>query len=301
MSSASLLLLTTVQSDEVRRLQEKLNRLLECVQGFNKIKVDGRVTPATIDGIRLLQRTIGLQPTGLLPPGSPEWLVLGKPNIPIVNPQAACEMAREERFRDEIVARLHIVERSVWAATETATALPNDWNYDGIAIHHAGNSYSCSATGVGEMQRLQVDERARGFADVGYHYAIACSGTVFEGRDLRRKGEHVAKQNTGLIGIVLLADFTARGEGARFGKNETRFGRLRDQLDFSHEDKVPDPQLKSLTDLIQTLRRYFDITTLGGHREFAARLGDERSCPGDIVLSLIQNLRTRYGLSAPKP
>jgi hypothetical protein len=150
------------------------------------------------------------------------------------------------------------------------------------------------------MKEAQLSEmKEKGFADIGYHFGIGCDGTIFEGRDIRRKGAHVDGANTGLVGVVLLADFTAPGEGSRLGKSESAWGRFKDRHDSDYEKTIPDAQLKALSRVITTMKHYFDIKELGRHREYAALRKGERSCPGDLVLNALITLRAQHGLGVP--
>lgn len=294
-------ILTSFSFERVKDVQEKLNRHLECVQDYRPIKADGVLRGETIEAIRLFQRCVGLPPDGVTSPGSATEAMLNKANVPIRDPLAACQMAREGRTRQVIIDRAAVVERKNWGASAAVRPMEDDWNYRGIVVHHAGNSYGCADNAVEQMIKVQKEETGdKGFADVGYHFGIGCDGTIFEGRDIRRKGEHVARGNTGLIGIVLLADFTRPGEGVKYGKSETRLGKIRDNTDLFFEDKLPPGQMASLSRLIDALKAHFDIAQLGGHREFAARLNDERSCPGDLVLKKLVELRAKHGLAAPR-
>ena len=68
---------------------------------------------------------------------------------------------------------------------------------DLIVIH-------CSATRA--TQRYTVDDcrrdhRARGFADIGYHYYITRDGVVHAGRPLYQVGAHATGYNSHSIGI----------------------------------------------------------------------------------------------------
>ena len=68
---------------------------------------------------------------------------------------------------------------------------------DLIVIH-------CSATRA--TQRYTVDDcrrdhRARGFADIGYHYYITRDGIVHSGRPLYMEGAHATGYNRHSIGI----------------------------------------------------------------------------------------------------
>ncbi len=87
----------------------------------------------------------------------------------------------------------------------------------------------CSATppsmDIG-VETIRGWHRAKGWADVGYHYVIRRDGTVEKGRHETRPGAHVAGFNTGSLGICLVggvrednvnaanANFTAEQLGA---------------------------------------------------------------------------------------
>ena len=57
----------------------------------------------------------------------------------------------------------------------------------------------------------------KSFGQVSYHYAVDCQGIIYEALDIRKKGSHIEGGNTGVIGIVFLADFSVRGEAGRYG------------------------------------------------------------------------------------
>ena len=79
----------------------------------------------------------------------------------------------------------------------TSSQYQNYRRIDLIVIH-------CSATPV--TQRYTVDDcrrdhRARGFADIGYHYYITRDGVVHAGRPLHIVGAHATGYNAHSIGI----------------------------------------------------------------------------------------------------
>jgi hypothetical protein len=89
---------------------------------------------------------------------------------------------------------MNFVIRSDWAAHKNRSErMVEDWNYSKIAIHHAGRSFSCgpAALQLQEIQELQMGKSTAAMDDIGYHYALDCLGNVFEGRDIRFKGESV--------------------------------------------------------------------------------------------------------------
>lgn len=197
--------------------------------------------------------------------------------------------------------------RSDWHAVTPKKTLVPDWDYTQIAIHHAGNSFSCAAAGDEQMRTAQAKEMDGRFDDVSYHYAVDCNGTIYEARDIRFKGAHVDKGNTGIIGIVLLADLSLRGDSWEEEYRKAPWWRklrgakdwISDKLDMENDEST-DAQLKSLFSLVLVLKTYFHIATLGGHREFQRKATSEgRACPGTYGMAIVQLLRQKYGLSAP--
>lgn len=148
--------------------------------------------------------------------------------------------------------------------------------YFGIAIHHSGNS------GLNTMIQIQnehMNENER--ADIGYHFGISLSGQVFEGRYLGVKGSHLDAYNTGIIGIVFLADF-----------DHTY------QWDFNGESTMTQAAMVSLITLIRALKEQFTrINVLGGHKEWKNNRG--RRCPGDYGLEYISEIRKLVGMKSP--
>lgn len=213
-----------------------------------------------------------------------------EPKVVTVNDKAATRQAiinyLEERL--PIISRNKFLERSDWHAKPPKGQLEEDWNYFGIVFHHQGNSpqHSCAAM-YGSMKEVQ-DMHLSKYDDIGYHYAVSCTGEVAEGRDIRFKGSHVKNRNTGLIGILLLGDYTEPGEAG-----------IEDSWDILYYNrKVPETQWRSAVVLAHALTTYFNIKKLGGHREFALS-SDDRTCPGNIAMPLIQTLRSSMGLGAP--
>lgn len=89
---------------------------------------------------------------------------------------------------------------SDWKAKEPATSPKQDWDYTAIAIHHAGNSFSCAVDGAEEMRKAEAVDLGS-FGQVSYHYAIDSRGVICEALDIRYKGRHIKDGNTGVIGV----------------------------------------------------------------------------------------------------
>ena len=80
-----------------------------------------------------------------------------------------------------------------------------------ITVHHEGSTPVYFADARSTAARIEAIRRVhtgdRGWADIGYHYIIDRSGTVWEGRDLRYQGAHVRENNEHNLGILVLGNF----------------------------------------------------------------------------------------------
>lgn len=209
---------------------------------------------------------------------------------------------RESIFSDLHEAGITVRKRSDWKANPPPGSDGEDWDYPAIVIHHAGNSYSCTKDGEAKMRQAEETD-IKSFNHLSYHYAIDCTGVVYEALDIREKGAHLKGANTGKIGIVFLSDFSLPGEASQFGPSRwgslSEFaGQVKDDWDTS-VDIPTDKQKNAINVLVRTLIKFFPITQLGGHREFASLNGLGRACPGTYGLQIAANLRTKFKLSAP--
>ena len=116
----------------------------------------------------------------------------------------------------------------------------------------------CSATRttqrytVGDCRR---DHRARGFADIGYHYYITQEGTVHAGRPVYQEGAHATGYNRHSIGICYEGGLDIRGRPA-----DTRTPEQKDTLDK----------------LIGRLREDYPGVKVVGHRDLP---NVQKDCP----------------------
>lgn len=201
--------------------------------------------------------------------------------------------------------------RSDWKATETAKSPDPDWDYVAAAIHHAGNSYSCTADGAASLRKAEATDIGS-FGHLSYHYAIDCAGVVYEALDIRFKGAHIEGGNTGVIGIVFLTDLSMPGEAEKYGPGAGNVAKKRgwyagakewvgevNDNNSSTPDKPTAAQLLAVKVLVTVLQKHFKIAKLGGHREFAKTHGTSRACPGQYGMEIAQNLRTELKLAAP--
>ena len=122
---------------------------------------------------------------------------------------------------------------------------------DLIVIH-------CSATRA--TQRYTVDDcrrdhRARGFADIGYHYYITQDGVVHRGRQLYQVGAHATGYNRYSIGICYEGGLDIRGQPA---------------------DTRTTEQKETLRRLIRRLKEDYPNAKVVGHRDLP---GVKKACP----------------------
>ncbi|WP_109126361.1 peptidoglycan recognition family protein [Dyella sp. C11] len=225
-----------------------------------------------------------------------------------VNNRAATRQAIIDQLRSK---GLRVRTRSAWKAEDIAKGVVKDWNYSGIAIHHAGNSFSCSADGVEQMRKAEAIDLGH-FGQVSYHYAVDCAGVVYEALDIRYRGANIEGNNTGVIGIVLLADLSLPGEAIEHGPGawattqkkglwhgfKELMGEASDAVDFGY-DVPSDKQVESTSLLCHALADFFGISKLGGHGEWAALKGNKRACPGAYGLVVARVLRNELKVSAP--
>lgn len=129
----------------------------------------------------------------------------------------------------------------------------------------------CSETPEGRNQTvddIRAWHKARGFADIGYHYVVYRDGTVVEGRDIDIAGAHCMGHNTYSIGVC----YVGGCEG------EHKNGKILPKTD-KHGNHIPKDtrtlaQKASLINLLKDLRRLYPYAKIRGHRDFA-----NKACP----------------------
>lgn len=150
------------------------------------------------------------------------------------------------------------------------------WCYSMVAIHHAGDG---DIKTLADLEKKHLKDN--GWNEIGYHYIIDRDGRVYEGSQIGYKGIHVDGNNSYKIGIVFLGDYNDKGF-------------LR-----SDHDAVNQSQIAACSGLINTLKKYFPLTEVGGHRDY--ELGDIETyhCPGNLLYERLGDIRKATGLSAP--
>ncbi|WP_148714722.1 peptidoglycan recognition protein family protein [Chitinolyticbacter meiyuanensis] len=194
--------------------------------------------------------------------------------------------------------------RSEWGAKPGKAK--EDWDYDSIALHHAGNSFSCHADGVEQLKKAEEIDFGK-FQQLSYHYAIDCAGTIYEALDVRYKGAHISGGNTGVLGIVMLADFSVHGEAyeqeykekSTWEQIKGAAGWIADKADTA-TDEPTDAQIKALYKLVEVLKTVFFLEVFGGHQEFQRNAtGEGRACPGRYGMDLVNMIRKDLNMKIP--
>jgi hypothetical protein len=180
--------------------------------------------------------------------------------------------------------RPFIVSREAWGALPPdhtvenergfySVSNPDGWRvyetplpdiYRTIIIHHAAFYEGSDQATLARIQTLHRDDRE--WADVGYHFMIGRTGTIYEGRAITVRGTHTESYNTGSLGICFLGNF--------------------------QRDQVTQPQLQAAICLIKWLVVQLRITHLASHRDF----NPATACPGDHLYKYLTTLAEQAGL-----
>lgn len=202
---------------------------------------------------------------------------------------------RESIIRKVRALGHQFIERSEWGAIPARYGMESDWDYSMVAIHHAGRSYS-GGHGGNQMKDTQEEQLDKKYDDIAYHFGIDCSGTIYEGRDIRLKGGSVRAYNTGVVGIVFLNNLTTAPEG----NDIWSMGRKTfEGLGINTTNAIPPLQIDAAVNLVGALKSVFLIKRLGGHREFPGQAADGKICPGNVGMEFVRNLRVATGLLPP--
>ena len=137
-----------------------------------------------------------------------------------------------------------------------------------ITIHHDGMTPYWGLTDLESRMRLELirnGHRGKGWSDIGYHYIVDRSGTVWQGRDVTRwQGAHVKNRNENNVGVMCLGNFV--------------------------EQKPSEAQIEALNRTVAQLRGYYRIpaASVYTHREWS---GAQTACPGDNLQVKVRLLR----------
>lgn len=127
---------------------------------------------------------------------------------------------------------------------------------DSIIVH-------CTASPEGKhltVEDIRRDHKAKGWADIGYHYVVYLDGSIHNGRNVDLIGSHCYGHNSYSIGVVYV--------GGLENKPNTPYNKLK------AKDTRTDKQKKALVSLLKELRRLYPKAKIYGHCDFAAK-----ACP----------------------
>ena len=108
----------------------------------------------------------------------------------------------------------------------------------------------CTATVEGynyDVDTIRRWHKARGFADIGYHYVVYLDGTVHDGRDVDTIGAHASGHNAHSIGVSYVGGIASDGHTAKDTRTEL--------------------QKAALLSLLVDLRKLYPGAKILGHRD----------------------------------
>ncbi len=104
-----------------------------------------------------------------------------------------------------------VMPRSSWTREQPIVSLANRMGrIERITIHHDAMDAAGFSTASQARQRLTDIRRAHtdnGWADIGYHYVIDPTGTIWAARPVQLQGAHVRDWNEHNLGVMLMGNF----------------------------------------------------------------------------------------------
>ncbi|MFC1522127.1 peptidoglycan recognition family protein [Elusimicrobiota bacterium] len=153
-----------------------------------------------------------------------------------------------------------------------------------IIIHHTGVSQGRGPLGE---QMAQMDEL--GWFDIAYHLYITPDGKIHEGRNLFIMGTqtgnpgHHDRNCARRKSFILSEDWDFRNIGIAL------------EGDYQENPNIPEPQLKSLEELVSVLRDRLRISKVNWHKQFSR----SRDCPGRYLIPKIKAMFPDYDKVSP--
>ena len=165
--------------------------------------------------------------------------------------------------------KVNAMSRNSWGATPAVPTKMKRMNgVSRITIHHEGSAKPNNDTTpqqvAATLRLIQSQHRKRmGAGDIGYHFIIDRTGTIWQGRDWAYQGAHTSGANSNNMGIMLLGNFEIQQPTAQ--------------------------QLASLRSLAASLVRKYGLDPrkdIYGHSDFC-----NTKCPGRHLKPQVQALR----------
>ncbi len=165
--------------------------------------------------------------------------------------------------------KVSAMSRNSWGATPAIPTKMRAMNgVSRITIHHEGsakpNNDTTPTQVAATLRLIQSQHRKRmGAGDIGYHFIIDRTGTIWQGRDWTYQGAHTSGANSNNLGIMLLGNF---------------------------EIQQPAPQqISSLNSLTASLVRKYGLNPkkcIYGHSDFC-----NTQCPGKALKPYVQAMK----------
>ncbi len=163
-----------------------------------------------------------------------------------------------------------VVGREGWGARDPGKICGSVVEPYRVSVHHTASPADDGGDAAARMRQMQAFHMdSNGWCDIGYHFVVAQSGVIYQGRsDEQRPGAHVGNQNAGNIGISFIGNFS-----------EQEFGEV---------------QMESGARLMRWIKDTYEIPwdreSVRGHREWP---GQATACPGEDLLASLDELMAR--------
>ena len=211
-----------------------------------------------------------VQPTYVTSYASPQYQYAQPAPMPAqVQPQPQVQRVAHYAPPAPAAGRVSAVSRNSWGATPAVPTKMKAMNgVRRITIHHEGsakpNNDTTPAQVSATLRLIQSQHRKRmGAGDIGYHFIIDRTGTIWQGRDWQYQGAHTSGANSNNLGVMLLGNFEIQQPTGQ--------------------------QLQSLQNLVRSLVRLHRLnprTDIYGHSDFC-----NTQCPGKHLKVHVQTMR----------
>lgn len=171
-----------------------------------------------------------------------------------------------------------VIARRHWTRAGTIRSRANLMRgVNRITLHHAGGTpvYFTDTPSVARyLESIRKAHVGRGWADIGYHYAIDRAGRVWEARPIVYQGAHVKDRNEHNLGVLVMGNF--------------------DQQSPSQA------QVATMQKFVAELRRKHKVKASPDVRRSNIRTHQEwnpTACPGRRLQPLVASIRSRNGFA----
>ncbi|BAM02653.1 peptidoglycan recognition protein family protein [Phycisphaera mikurensis] len=109
-----------------------------------------------------------------------------------------------------------VTPRSSWTRAAPGTNVRAMNGVSRITVHHSAMAMrGTSANETADMlESIREGHLKRGWADIGYHFAVDRGGRVLACRDVRYQGAHAAENNEHNVGVCVLGNFDEQAPAA---------------------------------------------------------------------------------------